>query len=95
MTRLLVLLIASSVAIWVAIEFGYKAWQLFGAGRPLVAMLSAAIAAFMIYLLQGYLRLAIGFAVRRRLQGDARATSEPRSARRPLPPEDGGPVDKS
>jgi hypothetical protein len=95
MTRLLVLLLASSVAIWVAIEFGYKAWQLFVAGQLLVALLSAAIAAFMVYLLQGYLRLAIGLSLRRRLQGDARNTSDPRSARQPVPPEDGGPGGKS
>lgn len=85
--NLLVLLIAAALALWATIAFAAKAWELFTAGKFFFAVMSAGIAAFAVYLMQGYVRLMVGLVI---LRAAGNADGSRRSAAgsdEPAPPE--------
>jgi hypothetical protein len=99
--NLLVLLIAAGLALWATIAFASKAWELFASGKLFFAVMSAGIAAFAVYLMQGYVRLMFGLVIQRAaanadtsrrpaVAGDDDATP-PGSAAAPGPPRGSGP----
>lgn len=86
--NLLVLAVAALVALWATVEFAGKAWELFTAGKLFFAVMSAGIAGFAAYLLQGYVRLIAGLALR----GASPRDGSPPAPLSPAPPPASPPV---